>query len=256
MCEPVFSRCFTSVNTENCTSCCFVVKFQRLNKRFVNRSCWTVVRGSVWQLLSSSWCRNSEHVSLRRQSRDFFRTLIKSFLLRLRLLLLQKRSEGGPGADAGGVQGVQEDQGQTPPPGSSHQQTGFLQIHLDLLRYQLSPRTSALITAARTRRGRHHILGGFNKRSCRHEQSPASRRDAQSHLTNTSSVVLLHSCHGEKTKLKWLAGSELQYASENWTLMPWFNFYLTFSHSERDFCSIQSDTTTVLCLIHDTSDEF
>lgn len=79
MCEPVFSRCFTSVNTENCTSCCFVVKFQRLNKRFVNRSCWTVVRGSVWQLLSSSWCRNSEHVSLRRQSRDFFRTLIKSF---------------------------------------------------------------------------------------------------------------------------------------------------------------------------------
>lgn len=43
----------------------------------------------------------------------------------------QECSEGGPGADAGGIQRVQEDQGQTPPVGSPHQQAGFLQIHLD-----------------------------------------------------------------------------------------------------------------------------
>lgn len=44
--------------------------------------------------------------------------------------VLQECSEGGPGANAGGVQGVQEDQGQTAPPRGAHQQTGFLQIHL------------------------------------------------------------------------------------------------------------------------------
>lgn len=45
-------------------------------------------------------------------------------------LVPQERAEGGPAADAGGVQRVQENQGQIAPPGGPHQQTRLLQIHL------------------------------------------------------------------------------------------------------------------------------
>lgn len=48
--------------------------------------------------------------------------------------ILQERPEGGPGADAGEIPRVQTDQGQAPPPGGPHQQTGFLQVHLGFCR--------------------------------------------------------------------------------------------------------------------------
>lgn len=101
---------------------------------------------------------------------------------------MQKCSEGGASAHAGGVQGVQEDQGQTAPPGSSHQQTGFLQIHLEPAPPQI-PVITPHITAARTRPGKTQRLGEFHT----HQMTfTGSRHQDESHDQHA-----LHLCHGE-----------------------------------------------------------